>query len=94
MQNGAIRRLGSPGVIGRWTADAREIRVETEDPELRKAAESVLTTTLVIPVHVEERFEFAGPADALVSTPANVKLLALFALELERLGFEVLPDEE
>ena len=94
MQIGKIQRRGKADIIGRWMADARAITVETEDPELRAAADSVLATPQVIPVHPAERLEFAGTADAMVRPPSTIQLLALFALELEARGFEVLPDEE
>jgi len=48
----------------------------------------------VIPVHAAERFEFAGNAAPTVQTPSTIQLLALFALELEARGFEVVPDEQ
>ena len=48
----------------------------------------------VIPVHAAERFEFAGQAAPMVRTPSTVQYLALFALEMEARGFEILPDEE
>ena len=95
MQNGTIRRKGSAATIGAWTADVgRGISVTTDDPALRAAADAVLSTPQVIPVHAPDRFEFAGAADTVVRPPSAIQLLALFALELEAHGFEVLPDEE
>jgi hypothetical protein len=93
MQTGVIRRQGEAGIIGTWQADAEAIRVDTTDPELRDAADRVLTTPQVIPVHGPERFEFAGPAETTVRAPASIQLLAFFALEMESRGFEVTPDE-
>lgn len=94
MERGTIRRNGTTAIIGRWLADARSITVETADPDLRAAADSVLATPQVIPVHASERFEFAGPADLVVRSPSTIQFLALFALELEARGFEVRPNEE
>jgi hypothetical protein len=94
MTQGTIRRRGTTATIGRWQADVQAITVETDDPDLRKAVDSVLATPQVIPVHGAERFEFAGPAAPIVRTPSTIRLLALFALELEARGFEVLPDED
>jgi hypothetical protein len=94
MESGTVRRIGSAATIGTWMADTRGITVTTDDPDLREAADSVLTMPQVIPVHAAERFEFAGQAAPMVRTPATIQLLALFALEMEARGFEVLPDEE
>ena len=60
----------------------------------RAAADSVLSTPQVIPVHAAEHFEFAGHAAPTVQTPSTIQLLALFALEMEARGFEVVPDEQ
>lgn len=94
MQRGIIRRRGQPQVIGRWRADLHSIVVETEDPDLRKAADAILKTPQTIPVHAPEHFEFAAPAEPVTEAPSKIKYLALFALELEERGFEVEPDEE
>lgn len=94
MQNGTIRRLGTSEVIGQWKADAHSIVIETQDPELRQAADDILKGPQTIPVHSAERWEFAGPAEPLVDTPSRIKFLAMFALELEERGFQLQPDEE
>ncbi len=94
MQNGTIRRLGTSEVIGRWKADLHSIVVETQDPELRRAADEILKSPQAIPVHSAERWEFAGLAEPLIDTPSKIKFLALFALELEERGFQLQPDEE
>ena len=94
MERGSVRRSGSAAAIGRWVADASGITVTSDDPGLRAAAESVLTTPQVIPVHAAERFEFAGHAAPTVQTPSTIQLLALFALEMEARGCEVVPDED
>lgn len=94
MQRGFIRRLRAPRAIGEWRADAHSIVVETDDPELRQAADEILGTPQTIPVHAPERFEFATQAEAVVERPSTIKYLALFALELESRGFELEPAEE
>ena len=94
MESGTVRRSGSATTIGTWMADARGITVTTDNPELREAADSVLTTPQAIPVHAAERFEFAGPAAPMERTPSTIQVLALFALALETRGFAVLPEEE
>lgn len=94
MQRGIIRRRGQTQVIGRWQADIHSIVVETDDPELRRAADEVLKTPQTIPVHAPEHFEFAAPAEPVTEAPTKIRYLALFALELEERGFEVEPDEE
>lgn len=94
MQKGIIRRRGQALVIGRWQADLHSIVVETEDPELKKAAEAILKTPQTIPVHAPEHFEFAAQAEPVIEAPSKIKYLALFALELEERGFEVEPEED
>ncbi len=94
MQRGIIRSRGQTQVIGRWQADIHSIVVETDDPELRRAADEVLKTPQTIPVHAPEHFEFAAQAEPVTEAPTKIKYLALFALELEERGFEVEPDEE
>jgi hypothetical protein len=94
VERGTIRRSGSATTIGTWTADTGGISVTTEDADLREAADSVLSTPQVIPVHAAERFEFVGVADTVVRAPSAIQFLALFALEMEARGFELLPDEE
>jgi hypothetical protein len=81
-------------VIGRWQADIHSIVVETQDPDLRRTADEVLGTPQTIPVHPPDHFEYAAPAVPVIEAPANIKYLALFALELEARGFEVEPEEE
>jgi hypothetical protein len=94
MERGTIRRRGSATTIGTWIADTEGIMVNTDEAGVREAADAVLTTPQVIPVHAAERFEFAGAADVIVRSPSAIQLLALFALEMEARGFEVLPDDE
>lgn len=94
MQEGTIRRRGKPQVIGRWRADQQSIVVETEDPELRRAADEILKTPQTIPVHAAGRFEFATPAESVIEAPSKIRYLALVALGLEERGFEMEPEEE
>lgn len=94
MKQGNIRRRGTAQIIGRWKADLDFIVVETEDPELRKAADEILKTPQTIPVHAPEHFDFAAQAEPMIEAPSKIKYLALFALELEERGFEVEPEEE
>jgi len=94
VQRGAIRKRGAQQVIGIWRADAQSIVVETEDPDLRKAADEILGSPQAIPVHAPERFEFAAQAEPVIEPPSKIKYLALFALELEERGFELEPEEE
>jgi hypothetical protein len=94
MQQGTVRRKGLGQVVGRWRADERAIVVDTNDPELKRAAEEVLESPQAIPVHGSEHHEFAGQAEPLVARPSSVKFLALFALEMEERGYEVQPEEE
>jgi hypothetical protein len=94
VHKGVIRKRGRPEAIGRWQADARAIVVETEDLELRKAADEILATPLRIPVHAPDRHAGLSLSVDIIEAPATAKYLALFALELEARGFEVEPDEE
>lgn len=81
-------------VIGHWQADLESIMVETEVPELRRAADEILKKPQTIPIHAPEHYEYAGGAVPLVETPSTIKFLALFALELEERGFELDPEDE
>src|SRR3990172_5906828 len=51
MKKGTIRRRGKKEIIGTWRADQQSLVVETEDAELRKAADEILKTPQTIPVH-------------------------------------------
>lgn len=94
MQRGTVKRRGESRVIGHWQADLDSIVVETEEPELRKAADEILKRPQTIPIHGAEHYEFAGGAVPLVDTPSTIKFLALFALEMEERGFELEPEEQ
>ncbi len=94
MKKGFIRRQGSPEVIGRWRADIHSLTVDTEDADLRRAADEVLKSPQSIPVHAPERHAGLSFSEDVVEPPAKLKYLALFALEMEQRGFEVEPEEE
>ena len=94
MQKGIIRRRGETRTIGRWQADLQSIVVETVEPELRRVTNEILSRPQAIPVHAAERYEFAAVAEPVVETPSAIKYLALFALEMEERGFEVIPEED
>jgi segregation and condensation protein B len=94
MKTGLIRRRGKKEIIGTWRADAHSLVVETEDVELRRAADEILKTPQTIPVHAPEHYDGTSLAVPVVEAPAKLKYLALFALEMEERGFEVQPDEE
>jgi hypothetical protein len=44
MKTGIIRRRGKNEIIGTWRADQQSLVVETDNPELRKAADEILKT--------------------------------------------------
>jgi hypothetical protein len=95
MKKGTIRRKGKGAeVIGTWRADQQSLVVETEDVELRRAADEILKTAQTIPVHAPEHYDGTSFSVPVVEAPAKLKYLALFALEMEERGFEVQPDEE
>jgi hypothetical protein len=94
MKTGTIRKRGKREVIGTWRADQQSLVVETEDVELRRAADEILKTPQAIPVHAPEHYDGTSFAVPVVEAPAKLKYLALFALEMEERGFEVEPDEE
>ena len=81
-----------PALIGRWEATLNGITVETDDPELRRAADRVLSSPILIPHKPPDRFMAAGPEEAAYEPPAKLKYLALFALEMEAQGFEIEPE--
>lgn len=93
MPKGVIRRAGTKTPLGRWQASLDAITVETEDPDLRQAADEVLSLPILIPHHPPEKFRPAGPTEAAFEPPSKLKYLALFALELEARGFEVEQEE-
>ncbi len=94
MPEGSIYRSGGSRAVGRWSADSTSFQIETDDPELKRAADEILTHPQAVPVHGADRFEFAAEAVPVVERPASVRYLALVALELETRGFTMEPDEE
>lgn len=94
MKKGVIRRKGKGEVIGTWRADLHSLVVETEDAEVRRAADEILKTPQSIPVHAPERHAGLSYSEDVIESPAKLKYLALFALEMEERGFEVEPEEE
>ncbi len=94
MQGGAIREKESGRVIGQWRADEHAIAVETDEPNLKRAAAEILERAQTIPIHGPEHHEFVGEAEPLVERPSTIKFLALFALEMEGRGYVVEPGEE
>ncbi len=82
-KKGTIRRRGSKDVIGQWRADQQSLVVETQDADLRKAADEILKTPQTIPVHAPEHYDGTSFAVPVVEAPAKLKYLALFALEME-----------
>lgn len=94
MKKGVIRRRGTAEVVGTWRADLQSLVVETEDAELRRAADEILKTPQSIPVHAPERHAGLSYSEDVIERPAKLKYLALFALEMEERGFEVEPEEE
>ncbi len=93
MKKGVIRRRGSGEVIGEWRADLHSLVVETDDPELRQAADEILKRPQAIPVHAPERHAGLSYSEDVVEPPAKLKYLALFALAMEERGFEVEPED-
>jgi hypothetical protein len=94
MQKGIIRKRGNPEVIGQWRADLHSLVVDTEDADLRRAADDILKTPQVIPVHAPERLPGLSLSEDVIEAPAKLKYLALFAMEMEERGFEVEPEEQ
>jgi len=94
--HGVIRRQGISLVLGTWRADLRSLTVETSDPELRVAADCILTTPMLIPHHPAEKWVAADAESAAFEPPAKQKYLLLFMAEMESAGYELeqLYDEE
>ncbi len=93
MPEGTIHRSGQSQVLGRWRADVASLQIETDDPELKRVADEILTHPQAVPVHGAEHFEFAAEGVPAVERPASVKYLALVALELEGHGFTMESDD-
>jgi hypothetical protein len=89
MAQGVIRRKGNSEVIGTWHADVRSLTVETDDPEMRRTADRILTTPVLIPQHPAQKFVPADEETAAFEPPAKQKYLLLFMTELEAAGYEL-----
>ena len=94
MPSGVIRKHGSSTVLGIWRADIRSLTVETQDPDLRRAADEILSTPQMIPQKPAEKWFPSGHEDATRESPSSQKYLILFALEMEARGYEVEPAED
>jgi hypothetical protein len=89
MPQGVIRRRGSSEVAGIWRADINSLTVDTMDAALRKTADRILTTPMLIPQHPAEKFVPADEATAAFEPPAKQKYLLLFMTEMESAGYEL-----
>lgn len=89
MPHGVIRRRGSPEVVGSWRADLISLTVETADPELRRTADRILTTPILIPLHPAQKFVPADADSAAYEPPAKQKYLLLFMEAMEAVGYEL-----
>ena len=89
MPHGVIRKQGSPVVVGTWRADLASLTVTTEDPDLRKTADHILTTPILIPHHPAEKFVPANETTATFEPPAKQKYLLLFLTDMEAAGYEL-----
>ncbi len=94
MPSGVIRKQGGSAVVGTWHADNRSLTVGTEDPDLRRAADEVLSTPQMIPQKPEQEWVHSGRGTSTYEPPASQKYLILFALEMESRGYEVEPAED
>ena len=94
MPSGVIRRRGSAGVVGTWRADVRSLTVETDDPDLRRAADEVLSTPQMIPQKPDQEWVRSGRETSTYEPPSSQRYLILFALEMESRGYEVEPAED
>ena len=89
MPHGVIRRRGSPAVVGTWRADLHSLTVNTADADLRKTADRILTTPVLIPHHPAQEFVPADESTAAFEPPAKQKYLLLFMTEIESAGYEL-----
>jgi len=89
MPHGVVRKQGSAAVLGTWRADLDSLTVHTEDPELRKTADRILATPILIPLHPARKFVPADAATAAFEPPAKQKYLLLFMTEMESAGYEL-----
>ncbi len=89
MAHGVIRRQGRAEVVGTWRTGLDSLTVETADPDLRRTADRVLTTPMLIPHHPAEKWVPAGAETAAFEPPAKQKYLLLFMTEMESAGYEL-----
>ncbi len=89
MPHGVIREQGSPAVVGTWRADLHSLTVNTADAALRKTADRILTTPVLIPHHPAQEFVPADADTAAFEPPAKQKYLLLFMTEMESAGYEL-----
>ncbi len=89
MPHGVIRKRGSSAAVGTWRADLTSLTVQTADPGLRKMADRILTTPVLIPQHPAQKFVPADEATAAFEAPAKQKYLLLFMTEMESAGYEL-----
>lgn len=94
MPSGVILKRGGPAVVGTWRADSRSLTVETQDPDLRRVADEVLSTPQMIPQKPAEKWIRSGREDSTHEPPSSQKYLILFALEMESRGYEMEPSED
>ena len=89
MPHGVIRRQGRATVVGTWRADLTSLTVETADAELRKTADRILTTPILIPHHPAQEFVPADADSAAYKPRAQQKYVLLFMSEMESAGYEL-----
>ena len=89
MPHGVIRKRSSPAVVGTWRADLTSLTVDTTDAELQQAADRILTTPVLIPLHPAQKFVPADETTAAFEPPARQKYLLLFMTEMEAAGYEL-----
>lgn len=89
MPHGVIRKQGGSAVVGTWRADLTSLTVETADGELRKTADRILTTPILIPHHPAQEFVPADADSAAYEPPARQRYLLLFMSEMESAGYEL-----
>ncbi len=89
MPHGVIRKHGSAAVVGSWRADLTSLTVDTADPDLRRTADRILTTPMLIPHHPARKFVPADETTAAFEPPAKQKYLLLFMTEMEAAGYEL-----
>jgi hypothetical protein len=89
MPHGVIRKHGGPEVVGTWRAGPDFLTVETAHPDLRRQADRILTTPILIPQHPAQKFVQADETTAAFEPPARQRYLLLFMAEMEAAGYEL-----